>query len=72
MPLFQWYAHGRESVHGHTYYIRWVLLFNKRHTSNKGFAACWPTNRHATRTYTILIRQVLQDWKEMSNFAILN
>ena len=32
MPIFRWYALAAMLPHGHTYYMRWVLPLNKRHT----------------------------------------
>lgn len=32
MPLFGGVRTAAMSPHGHTYYIRWVLSLNKRHT----------------------------------------
>jgi len=40
MPILGGMRTAAMSPRGHTYYIRCVPLFNKRHTSNKGFAAC--------------------------------
>ena len=45
---FWWYALAASRYMATPNYIRCFPLFNKRHTSNKGFAACWPTYRHAT------------------------
>ena len=53
MPIFSGVRTAEMSPHGHTYLYKVGSAIKQKAYAKERLAACWPTNRHATRTCTI-------------------